>query len=428
MIKQLAERLISQQNLNCAYLKVYKNKGIGGIDRLQIEELKTHLQTYGKLYITQIENGSYQAKPILGVQIPKSDGKTRLLGIPTVVDRVFQQALHQVLQPIFEPDFQKHSYGFRPSRNAHQALMQSLNNINKGFQDIVDIDLQSFFDEVEHYVLLQLIYKKVKCDKTLKLLRSFLKAPIQINGKLHKRRKGIPQGSPLSPLLSNILLNELDKELEKRGHRYVRYADDFSIYVKSKLAANRVLKSIYQFLQNKLHLKINEEKSGIRRPVTFKILGHGFSSTYKKGEKGKYQLVVKESKWKVLKAKLKQLTKKTTPASFDERIHKINLLVRGWVNYFKHAAIHSKLKKLDEWLRNRLRYCIWHDWKKPERKRKNLILLGIQEGQAYAWSRTRMGGWRIAQSPILGTTITIQRLKKRNYISLVDYYHKVRSN
>lgn len=428
MIKQLAERLISQQNLNRAYLKVYRNKGIGGTDRINIDELKNHLQTYGQAYLNQIENGTYLVSPILGVEIPKSNGKTRLLGIPTVVDRVFQQALHQVLQPIFEPDFQKHSYGFRPNRNAHQALQQSLFNINKGYQDIVDIDLKSFFDEVEHYVLLQLIYKKVKCQKTLKLLRSFLRAPIQINGKLHKRRKGVPQGSPLSPLLSNILLNELDKELEKRGHRYIRYADDFSIYVKSKSAAKRVLKSIHNFLQDKLQLPINEKKSGIRRPTSFKVLGHGFTPTYKKGEKGKYQLIVKQSKWEALKAKLKLLTKKTTPASFDERTRKINSLIRGWINYFKHASIHSKLKKLDEWLRNRLRYCIWHDWKKPERKRKNLIRLGIEQGQAYAWSRTRMGGWRVAQSPILGTTITIQRLKKRNYISLVDYYHKVRSN
>ena len=315
---------------------------------------------------------------------------------------------------------------FRPNRNAHQAIAQSLENINSGYQDIVDIDLKSFFDKVEHYVLLELIYKKVKCDKTLKLLRSFLRAPILINGKLEKRRKGVPQGSPLSPLLSNILLNELDKELEKRGHRYVRYADDFSIYVRSKEAAKRVYASIYKFLRDKLRLPINEDKSGIRRPTTFHLLGYGFVPTYKKGEKGRYQLVVKKSKWAVLKTKLKQLTKKTIPASFDERIHKINLLIRGWTNYFKMASMYSKLKSLDEWLRNRLRYCIWHDWKKPERKRKNLIRLGIDQDQAYAWSRTRMGGWRVAQSPILGTTITIDRLKKRGYLSIMEFFLKVK--
>jgi RNA-directed DNA polymerase len=420
MIKQVTSR----RNLNQAYLQVYRNKGAAGIDGVSVTQLKEALQNHGRQYTEQIEQGIYQVSPILGVEIPKSNGKTRLLGIPTVVDRVFQQALHQVLQPIFEADFQSHSYGFRPNRNAHQAIAQSLDNINSGYQDIVDIDLKSFFDEVQHYVLLELIYKKVKCEKTLKLLRAFLRAPTLINGKLQKRRKGVPQGSPLSPLLSNIILNELDKELEKRGHRYVRYADDFSIYVRSKKAAKRVGNSIYKFLRDKLHLPINREKSGIRRPTSFKVLGFGFVPTYKKGQKGKYQLVVKASKWKELKVKLKQLTKKTTPASFDERIHKINLLIRGWTNYFKPASIYSKLKSLDEWLRNRLRYCIWHDWKKPERKRKNLIRLGIGQGQAYAWSRTRMGGWRVAQSPILGSTITIQRLKKRGYISFVEYYQK----
>lgn len=418
MIKQVTIK----KNLNAAYLQVYRNKGAGGIDKVQVTELKSILRANGTRYVQKIEEESYQVSPILGVEIPKSNGKTRLLGIPTVVDRVFQQALHQVLQPIFEADFQNYSYGFRPKRNAHQAITQSLHYINSGYQDIVDIDLKSFFDEVEHYILLELIYKKVKCKATMKLLRSFLRAPIQIKGKLQKRRKGVPQGSPLSPLLSNILLNELDKELEKRGHRYIRYADDFSIYVKSKYSAKRVGYSIHKFLRNKLQLPINKEKSGIRRPYKFQVLGYSFAPTYKKGERGKYQLVVKKSKWKELKAKLKYLTKKTTAASFDERIQRINWLIRGWINYFKLASIHSKLKKLDEWLRNRLRYCIWHDWKKPERKRKNLIRLGIKQGQAYAWSRTRMGGWAVAQSPILGTTITIKRLKMRGYVSLAEYY------
>jgi group II intron reverse transcriptase/maturase len=420
MIKQLT----SKKNLNEAYLQVYRNKGAGGVDGVQVTELLPILQATGMQLNEQVERGTYQVSPIKGVEIPKSNGKTRLLGIPTVVDRFYQQALHQVLQPIFEPDFRTHSYGFRPKRNAHQALQQSLKNINSGYQDILDIDLKSFFDEVEHYILLELIYKKVKCKATLKLLRSFLRAPILINGKLQKRRKGVPQGSPLSPLLSNILLNELDKELEKRGHHYVRYADDFSIYVRSKKSAKRVGNSIYKFLRDKLQLPINREKSGIRRPLTFEVLGYGFVPTYKKGEKGKYQFVVKKSKWEEFKSKLKQLTKKTIPMSFDERIQRINWLTRGWINYFKLASIQAKLKKLEEWLRNRLRYCIWHHWKKPERKRKNLIRLGIEKGMAYAWSRTRMGGWAVALSPILRTTITIKRLKMRGYVSLVEYYKK----
>ena len=418
--------LTSKRNLNLAYKQVYRNKGVGGVDEMGVAQLKSHLQANGVKYIEQIRVGDYQPSPILGIEIPKRNGKTRLLGIPTVTDRLFQQAMHQVLQPIFEPDFQQYSYGFRPNRNAQQAVAQSLTNINSGYQHIVDIDLKSFFDEVEHYVLLDLIYEKVKCKATLKLLRRFLRVPIQINGKLHKRRKGVPQGSPLSPLLSNILLNELDKELEKRGHNYVRYADDFSIYARSEKAAKRVGNSIYKFLQHKLHLPINREKSGLRRPVNFNLLGFGFVPTYKKGEKGKYQLVVKQSKWEELKAKLKAITRKTIPASFDERIQRTNLLIRGWINYFKKASIHQKLKKLDEWIRNRLRYCIWTDWMKPDRKRKNLIRLGINQGQAYAWSRTRMGGWATAQSPILITTITKDRLKKRGYISMLEYYLQVK--
>ena len=420
MIKQLT----SKKNLNEAYLKVYRNKGAAGVDGLSVQALKSTLQVNRKRIIQEIEIGTYQPLPILGVEIPKSNGKTRLLGIPTATDRVIQQALHQVLQPIFEVDFQEHSYGFRPQRNAGQAIAQSLEYINSGYQHIVDIDLKSFFDEVEHYVLLELIYRKVKCEQTLKLLRSFLRAPILIKGKLQKRNKGVPQGSPLSPLLSNILLNELDKLLESRNLRYVRYADDFSVYVKSKKAAKRVGNNLYLYLKQKLRLPINRQKSGIRRPLTFTILGHSFVASYKKGSKGKYQLVVEKSKWKTFKAKLKMLTKKTVPIDFDERIHRINLLVRGWINYFKQTSIQAKLKKLEEWLRNRLRYCIWHHWKKPDRKRKNLIRLGIPQGQAYAWSRTRMGGWAVAQSPILGTTITIERLKKRGYISLVEYYKR----
>jgi len=417
-------QLTSRENLNKAYLAVYRNKGSSGIDGIEVSSLGAILESNSKRYIDQIESGSYQVSPILGVEIPKSNGSKRLLGIPTVIDKVFQQALHQVLQAVFDPDFCKHSYGFRPNRNAHQAIAQSLVNINSGYKDIVDIDLKTFFDQVPHDILLDLIYKKVQCKLTLKLLRSFLRAPIQIQGRLHKRRKGVPQGSPLSPLLSNILLNELDKELEGRGHRYVRYADDFSIYVKSKKSAKRVGNSIYKFLRDKLQLPINSAKSGIRKPLDFRVLGFGFVSSYKKGAKGTYQLVVQSSKWKEFKAKLKRLTRKTIPMSLESRIARINQLIRGWVNYFKPASIQSKLKKLEEWLRNRLRYCIWHHWKKPERKRKNLIRLGISSDQAYAWSRTRMGGWAVAQSPILRTTITIKRLQSKGYVSLVSYYKR----
>ena len=422
----MIEHVIQQWNLNKAYQKVCANKGAGGVDGMEISQLKAHLQTNGEALVEHIRNGRYQPSPIKGVEIPKSNGKTRMLGIPTLTDRVIQQALHQVLEPVFEPTFQQHSYGFRPNRNAHQAVQQAQRNINEGYQHVIDIDLKSFFDQVNHAILLELIHRKVRCRLTMKLLRKFLRAPMQINGRLHKRRKGVPQGSPLSPLLSNILLNELDRELEKRGHRYVRYADDFSIYVRSKQAARRIGNSIYLFLRDVLRLPINREKSGIRRPSTFDILGYHFVPVFKKGARGQYQLVVSAKSRKAFKRKLKELTRKTIPISFTERIRRLNRLIRGWLNYFKLANIHGKLQALDSWLRKRLRYCIWHHWKKPERKRKNLMRLGVDPNDAYAWSRTRMGGWRVAQSPILKTTITLARLKKRGYIAMLELYHQIR--
>lgn len=247
-----------------------------------------------------------------------------------------------------------------------------------------------------------------------------------IEGVLKKRRKGVPQGSPLSPLLSNILLHELDKELERRGHRYVRYADDFSIYVRSEKAARRVGNGIYKYLRDCLCLPINREKSGMRRPMNFSLLGYSFVPSYQKGNRGKYQLVVSRKSWDKLKVELKAITRKTTPMPFDERIQRLNRLIRGWVNYFKLASIQMKLKKLDEWIRNRLRCCIWHAWKKPERKRKNQIRLGVNLSMAYAWSRSRMGNWAIAQSSILGSTITVARLKSRGVMSMQNYHQEIR--
>ena len=408
-----------------AYRQVVSNKGSAGVDGMTVKELYKYLTKNRESIETELRQGKYLPQAILGVEIPKSNGKTRLLGIPTVADRLLQQAVAQVIAIKFEMEFEDSSYGFRPNRNAQQAVLKAQEYINSGYQHIVDIDLKNFFDEVDHCILLQILYRKVKCPLTLRLIRKWLRAPIQINGKLVKRRKGVPQGSPLSPLLSNIMLNELDKEMEKQGLRYVRYADDFSIYTKSNYAARKVGNDIYLFLKDKLRLPINREKSGIRKPVNFTILGFGFVPTYVKGEKGKYQMVVSEKGWKSLKLKLKAITRKTTPCSFDERISRINEVQRGWLEYYRMASIFGKLKDLDSWLRNRLRYCIWHHWKKPERKRKNLIRLGVDHEHAYAWSRTRKGGWAVAQSPILVTTITLERLHKRGYVALLDIYMKI---
>ncbi len=411
--------------MHLACRQVVRNKGSAGVDGMGVNELKQHIDKDREAIVLSIIKATYLPQPILGVCIPKGNGKTRLLGIPTVTERWLQQSVAQSITPLFEYEFKEHSYGFRPDKSAHQCIQQSQQYIHEGYQHIVDIDLKSFFDEVDHCLLLQLLYDKVKCPITLRLIRKWLTAPIVINGKLTKRRKGVPQGSPLSPLLSNIMLHELDKEMEEQGLKYVRYADDFSIYTKSKSTARKTGNAVFLFLKNKLKLPINREKSGLRKPVQFTILGHKFVSTYEKGTKGKYQLVVSEKSWGKLKQNIKSITRKTTPASIAERIAKLKEVGRGWLNYFRMASIQGKLRDLDGWIRNRLRYCIWHNWKKPERKRKNLIRLGVNHKHAYAWSRTRMGGWAVAQSPILVTTITLERLKKRGYEPMLEHYLKV---
>jgi len=421
----MIEQVLNRRNIMRAYRQVVSNQGSAGVDGMPVKQLYDYLSKNREQIEADIRRGKYLPQPILGVEIKKSNGKKRLLGIPTVIDRLLQQAVGQLLAIKFEMEFEDYSYGFRPNRNAQQAVLKAQQYINAGYHHIVDIDLKTFFDEVDHCLLLQLLYRKVKCPLTLRLIRKWLRAPIEINGKLTKRRKGVPQGSPLSPLLSNIMLNELDKEMERRGLLYVRYADDFSIYTKSEHSARKIGNTIYLFLKNKLKLPINREKSGIRKPVNFTILGYGFVPTYVKGDKGKYQLIVSEKSWKSIKLKIKTITRKTSPMTIDERIHKLKEVYQGWLNYFRMASIQGKLMKLDGWLRNRLRYCIWHNWKKPERKRKNLIRLGVENSMAYQWSRSRMGGWAIAQSPILGTTITLERLRKRGYESLLSYYENV---
>jgi group II intron reverse transcriptase/maturase len=422
---QTIDKALSTGNLTEACKEVVKNKGSWGVDKMGVVKLKPYLDKNREELSEIIRHGEYIPQPIKGKEIPKRNRKKRMLGIPTVVDRMLQQAVSRVIMPQFEYMFSDYSFGYRPKRNTLQAVSKSLNYINSGYHHIVEIDLKGFFDEVDHCLLMNLLYQRVKCPVTLQLIRRWLKAPIWINGQLVKRRKGVPQGSPISPLLSNIMLHELDKEMEKRGLRFVRYADDFSIYCKTRQEARKVGNGIYVFLRDKLKLPINRVKSGIRRPINFKLLGYGFVPAYLKGVKGKYQLVVDKERWKELKAKLKTVTRKTTPLSFHERVLKLKQIQRGWINNFRLANITGKLAELDGWLRNRLRYCIWHQWKKRERKRKNLIRLGVPYRDAFRWSRSRLGGWAIAQSPILNTTITVDRLVKRGYESLTTWYQKV---
>ncbi|ALO17222.1 Group II intron-encoded protein LtrA [Salinivirga cyanobacteriivorans] len=423
--EELIDKILQPANLTMACKEVVRNKGAGGVDGMKVSELEAHLHEHRTTLTEQIRKGNYHAQPIRGKEIPKGGGKMRLLGIPTAVDRTLQQAVLRVVMLRYEQEFSNYSYGFRPERNTHQAVGKSLRYINSGYQHIVEIDLKQFFDNVDHVLLLQLLYRKVKCKATMSLIRRWLRAPLEKDGKLIKRRKGVPQGSPISPLLSNIILHELDTEMERLGLRFVRYADDFSIYCKTKSEARRAGNQVYLYLRDKLKLPINREKSGIRRPTQFQILGFGFAPVYQKGVKGKYQLVVTRKRWKAFKAKLKDITRKTKPMNFDERIAKLKEIQRGWLNAFKYANIKVKLEELDGWLRNRLRYCIWHHWKKPEKKRRSLLRLGVDPDHAYAWSRTRMGGWAVAQSPILGTTITKTRLKKRGYVSLTEMFKTI---
>ncbi|UPQ78759.1 group II intron reverse transcriptase/maturase [Flavobacterium azooxidireducens] len=418
----MIEKVVHPYNLQKALEHVIANKGSAGVDGISTKELRKVFAEKKDQLITEIKQGSYQIQPILGIEIPKGNGKTRLLGVPTTSERVLQQAVSQSIAPLFEPEFKPNSFGFRPNKNARQAVGQARDYIHSGLNHIVDIDLKNFFDEVDHCLVLNLVFQKVKCKTMMQLIRKWLRAPIKINGKLRKRRKGVPQGSPLSPLLSNILLHQLDKEMTRRGHKFVRYADDFSIYCKSHNQAKATRVVIEKFLKNKLKLTINKEKSGIRKPSHFTLLGFGFVPVYNKGSKNQYQLVVAEKAWINLKIRLKSITRKTTPAKLEERITKIKEIQRGWLNYFRGTNIMGKVRDIDGWLRNRLRYCIWHDWKKPERKRKNLIRLGVDQDHAYMWSRTRKGGWAIAQSPILGTTITLKRLKQKGYESLTEVY------
>jgi group II intron reverse transcriptase/maturase len=421
----MIEQVLNPRNVMRALKQVMANDGSAGVDRVPAKELYEFLPYIRQFVFPQIRQGKYLPEPILGVKIPKENtGKTRLLGIPTVTDRLLQQAVAQVIAIKFEMEFEDYSYGFRYNRNALQAVLKAQEYINSGYRHIADIDLQTFFDEVDHCILLQKLYSKIKCPLTLRLIRKWLKAPIVIDGKLVKRTKGVPQGSPLSPLLSNIMLDELDKELERQGLRYVRYADDFSMYTTSKAEAKKIGNETYLFLKNKLKLPINREKSGIRTPVHFTILGYKFVPTYAKGSIGQYRAAVSDKGWRSLKKKLKTITRKTSPLSLDERIKRLTEVQRGWIGYYRMAYIKKILRDIDGWVRNRIRGCIWHDWKKPERKRKNLIQLGVEQGDAYAWSRTRMGRWAVAQSPILCTTITNARLAERKYESLLEWYVK----
>jgi RNA-directed DNA polymerase len=360
---QTIDKVLAARNLTGACREVVKNKGAAGIDRMGVKQLKAYLDDNREALIAVIHNGDYIPQPIRGKEIPKRNGKMRQPGIPTVIGRMLQQAVSRGIMPQYGYMFSGYSFGCRPKRNTLQAVQKSLGYINSGYHNIVDTGLKGAFDEVGHCLLLNLLHRKVKCPVTMQLIRRWLRAPIWINGQLVKRRKGLPQGSPISPLLSNIILHELDNEMEHLGLRFVRYADDFSIYCKTKTEARKTGNQVYRYLRDKLKLPINRDKSGLHRPVNFPLLGYGFVPAYQKGVKGQYQLIVEKSRWQQLKSKLKEVTRKTSPMTFSERVQKVKEVQRGWINSFRLASIQDKLKGLDGWLRNRLRYCLWHHWR-----------------------------------------------------------------
>lgn len=417
----LLEKIVEKRNFFEAYKKVVSNKGSSGIDGMRVDELLPYLQENYESLKENLLSGKYKPLPVIRVEIPKANGGIRLLGIPTVIDRLIQQAMNQVLNPIFDKEFSNSSYGFRPGKSAHMALEQAQKHINEGYKYVVDMDLEKFFDRVNHDILMSLISEKIEDKRVLKLIRNYLNSGIMTNGVFTKSEEGTPQGGPLSPLLSNILLDELDKELERRGHRFCRYADDCNIYVKSKRAGERVLKSITKFLDQKLKLKVNTEKSAVSSPTRRKFLGYSFY--YQKGGVG---FRVHNESYERLKEKIRKITNRNVSMNFNYRIKKLNEIVVGWVNYFKLADMKSKLIELDQWIRRRLRACVWKTWKKIRTKFNNLIKLGIPKDKSWEYANTRKGYWRISSSPILNKTITNQRLINHGFKSLSSQYEKVR--
>lgn len=421
---QLLEKILSNQNMNEAYLRVYRNKGASGVDGITVDELKQYLRENKDELRQRIRTRKYQPQAALRVEIPKENGKMRKLGIPTVVDRVVQQAIHQVLSPIFEKEFSEYSYGFRPKRSCEMAIIKSLEFLNDGYDWIVDIDLERFFDTVNHDKLMRIISNTIDDGDVISLIRKYLVSGVMVNGKYEETPIGTPQGGNLSPLLSNIMLNELDKELESRGFQFVRYADDALIFVKSEKAANRVMESIVRFIEKKLGLIVNVEKSKIARPKDLKFLGFGY---YYDSENEKYQVKPHPMSVQKFKRKLQQLTKRNWSIPLDYRILKLKQVIFGWVNYFRVANMKTVMRQIDKKLRSRIRVIIWKQWKVPRKQIKSLIQLGIPEEEAKGLTFCRKGYRYIGLSKVVQRAISNKRLKQRGIPSALVRYLEVRT-
>ena len=418
---ELLEEILNPNNLNKAYKKVVANKGVAGIDGITVEEEFDYLKENGDRIKNQIRKRRYKPQPVKRVQIPKENGKMRNLGIPTVTDRIIQQAIFQVISPIFEKQFNDNSFGFRPGKSCEQAVIKALEYLNDGYEWIVDIDLEKFFDTVNQDKLITIIGKTITDGDVVSLIRKYLSAGVMEKGIVKPTYVGTPQGGNLSPLLSNIMLNELDKELEERGLNFVRYADDCIILVKSEKAANRVLASITKFIEKKLGLKVNAEKSKVTRPTKTKYLGFSFW----KSPKGQWKPKPHLKSYQKLISKLKQLTDRSWSISLDNRIKKINYVVRGWINYFRIANMRQKIIDIDQHLRTRIRVVIWKQWKKTLRRYKALRQLGLTHELAFNCANTRKGYYQICKTTYIQFAINNERLRKRGLVFLLDQYEKV---
>lgn len=417
----MLDQILSRENLILALKRVEKNKGSHGVDGMSVQNLREHIMEHWTYLKEQIQEGTYQPQPVRRVEIPKPNGGKRKLGIPTVIDRFIQQAIAQVLTKIYDPTFSTNSYGFRPNKRGHDAVRQARRYIKEGHRWVIDMDLEKFFDKVNHDRLMRTLSKRIQDPNLLRLIRRYLQSGIMEDGLVRPNTEGAPQGGPLSPLLSNIVLDELDKELERRGLHFVRYADDCNIYVRSHRAGQRVMKGITQFIEDKLKLKVNEQKSAVDRPWKRKFLG--FSFTFHK-ENPKIR-ISKES-IKRFKHRIKRLTSRKKSISMEERIKILNRYLLGWLGYYQLADTPTILKTLDSWIRRRLRMIRWKEWKKVQTRYKNLKRLGINRGKAWEWANTRKAYWRVAKSPILHVAIGDQYWIHQGLKSLFNRYQTKR--
>lgn len=419
--KDLLERIVDKDNMRHAYGKVKANKGAAGIDKMTVKEMREWFKHNVDGLIRQIEEGRYAPSPVLRVEIPKKEkGKVRKLGIPTVVDRVVQQAIVTQLTPLFEPKFSESSFGFRPNKSAHGALCACKRHIDEGYAWVVDMDLEKFFDTVCQSKLIQVLSETVTDGRVVSLIHKYLNAGVMVDGRLEETKVGMPQGGPLSPLLSNVMLNELDRELERRGHRFVRYADDCMIFCKSKRAAERTCESIARFIEEKLFLRVNREKTKVARYNEVKYLGYAFYRY-----KGECRFRVHPESVGAMKDKVRELTARSNAMSNEYRPIAVSYFVRGWVNYFKLADMKMLLKETDEWMRRRIRMVYWKQWKRIRTRFRMLQRCGIKKGQAWEFANTRKGYWRVAGSAIMQRAIKTEQLRRKGYLFFSDQYGRV---